>query len=218
MERLLAFLDIAHQTGRCLVIQPRDAYLLSAMRLAEPGAVPDLTAEPSLALYDDPKSRQNKWEEVTRQAYHEKVVGPDRIHKQPGDYILACSLWDMADLLDLEYLLEGRPGGVYIYSNSKAYDEEQKVDLVRLWNWIEHFGMKPVGLRRDGRTGEVDVEPGYHASGHAAGPELLDFVKKVRPRLLIPVHTEHPQRWQEELAGTGIRVVFPPYAQPLPLG
>jgi len=128
VERLLAFLDIARQTGRCLVIQPRDAYLLSAMRPAEPGTVPDLAAEPSPALYDDPKSRQNKWEEVTRQAHHERVVGPDWIRKQPGDYILVCSLWDMADLL------EKLPGGVYIYSNSKAYDKEQKVDLAQQVN------------------------------------------------------------------------------------
>ncbi|MBC7228604.1 MAG: MBL fold metallo-hydrolase [Thermoflexales bacterium] len=218
VERLKTFLEIAQQTGRCLVIQPKDAYLLSAMRLAEPQAVPDLSTEPHLALYEDPKSRQNEWEKVTRQAYGEKLVGPAQIRNRPGDYILACSLWDMADLLDLEYLLEKRPGGVYIYSNSKAYDEEQKIDLARLWNWIEHFGMRPVGLRRDSRTGEVDVEPGYHASGHASGPELIQFVREVRPRLLIPVHTECPQRWQEELEGTGIPVAIPSYAQPVQLG
>ncbi len=108
-------------------------------------------------------------------------------------------------------------GGTYIYSNSRAYDEEQKVDLARLWNWIEHFGMKPVGLRRDGPSGEVDVVPGYHASGHAGGPDLVRFVKEVRPRLLIPVHTERPERWLEELEGTGIQVVIPRYARPVPL-
>lgn len=218
VERLMTFLHIARDTGRCLVIQPRDAYLLSAMRLAEPSAVPDLANECSLAVYADPKSRQNEWERVTRETYQTKLLGPEEIRNQPGDYILALSLWDMADLLDLEYLLERRPGGVYIYSNSKAYDEEQKVDLARLWNWIEHFGMRPVGLRRDSRTGEVDVEPGYHASGHASGPELLWLVREVRPRVLIPIHTERPQRWQEELEGTGIRVAIPSYAQPVRLG
>ena len=139
------------------------------------------------------------------------------LHLSP---LLAFSLWDMADLLDVEHILGEAPGGAYIYSNSKAYDEEQKVDLVRLWNWIEHFGMEPVGLEvavRDwtGRVTEVDVVPGYHASGHANGPELLQIVKTVRPKVLIAIHTEQPRWWIEELAGTGIQVEIPTYAQPV---
>ena len=94
--------------------------------------------------------------------------------------------------------------------------------LVGLWNWIAHFGMEPVGLqvvRRDrtARVTEVDVVPGYHASGHANGPELLQFVKTVRPQMLVAVHTEEPQWWAEELAGTGIQVEIPAYAQPIHL-
>ncbi len=219
VERLMTFLDIARETGRCLVIQPKDAYLLSAMRLAAPESVPDLKAEPFLAIYDDPKGRLDKWEDCTRQEYREKLIGPGQVRNCPGEYILAFSLWDMADLLDVEYLLEGGLAeGLYIYSNSKAYDEEQRVDLERLLNWIEHFGMKPAGLKPNGPSGKVDVDPGYHASGHASGPELIQFVKEVRPRLLIPIHTERPERWEEELRGTGIKVIIPSYARPITLG
>lgn len=111
---------------------------------------------------------------------------------------------------------------MYVYSNSKAYDEEQKVDLVRLWNWIRHFGMEPVGLQpvaRDatGRVTEVDVTPGYHASGHASGPELLRLVNEARPEILIPIHTEQPDWWVEQLKGTGIQVAIPNFARPIPV-
>ncbi len=223
VERLITFLDIARETGRCLLIQPKDAFLLAVMRLADPSSVPDLKMEPCLAVYDDPKGQQQKWEQVTRQAYAGKLLGPDEVKAHPGEYILAFSLWDMADLLDVEHILGKAPGGVYIYSNSKAYDEEQKVDLVRLWNWIHHFEMEPVGLTvtardRTGRVVEVDVVSGYHASGHASGPELLEFVKAVRPQVLIPVHTEEPGWWVDQLKGTGIPVLLPTYAQPLQVG
>jgi len=223
VERLITFLDIARQADRRLLIQPKDAYLLAAMRLAEPASVPDLKQEPWLAVYDDPKGQQYRWEQITRQVYADSLVGPDEVRAHPGDYILAFSLWDMADLLDVEYILGEAPGGAYIYSNSKAYDEEQKIDLVRLWNWTRHFGMEPVGLQavardRTGRVTEVDVVSGYHASGHASGPELLQLVKSVRPTLLIPVHTDQPGLWLEELAGTGIQVEMPAYARPVYLG
>jgi hypothetical protein len=42
--------------------------------------------------------------------------------------------------LDLDFLQGGIGGGVYIFSNSQAYDEEQKVDLVRLWDWTQRLG------------------------------------------------------------------------------
>jgi ribonuclease J len=220
VERLITFLDIARQTDRCLLIQPKDAYLLAAMRLAEPASTPDIEQEPRLAMYDDPKGQQHKWEQMTRQAYADSLVGSGEAKAHPGDYILAFSLWDMADLLDIEHILGAMPGGTYVYSSSKAYDDEQKVDLVRLWNWIRHFGMEPVGLQvtardRTGRVTEVDAVPGYHASGHANGPELLSFAKTVAPEVLIAVHTEQPQWWAEELAGTGIQVQIPSYAQPI---
>ena len=222
VERLLTFLDIARQTGRRLLIQPKDAYLLTAMYQADPASVPDLKEEPHMALYDDPKGRKDRWEEVTREFYSGQLVGPDEVRRRPGEYILAFSLWDMPDLLDIEHLMGEAPGGVYVYSNSKAYDEEQKVDLVRLWNWIRHFGMEPVGLRpvaRDaaGRVTAVDVTPGYHASGHASGPELLRLVNEVRPEILIPIHTEQPDWWVEQLKGTGIQVAIPNFARPIPV-
>lgn len=223
VERLITFLDIARETDRRLLIQPKDAFLLVAMRLADPASVPDLKEDPFLAVYDDPKGQQQRWEQVTRQLYAGKLLGPDEVKAHPGECILAFSLWDMADLLDVEHILGTAPGGAYIYSNSKAYDEEQKVDLVRLWNWICHFDMEAVGLRvvardRAGRVTGVDVVPGYHASGHASGPELLEFVRAVRPQALIPVHTEEPGWWVDRLAGTGISVLVPTYGRRLQVG
>ncbi|MFZ5768633.1 MAG: MBL fold metallo-hydrolase [Bacillota bacterium] len=222
VERLNTFGEIARLTGRRLLVQPKDAYLLAAIRLTAPGAVPDPAEETWLAVYDDPKGRQGRWEQVTRDKHGASLVGPREVKDSPGEYILALSLWDVADLLDVEHLLGGVPGGVYIYSNSQAYDDEQRVDLVRLWNWIRRFGMEPVGLtlaRRDrlGKPSRVETVPGYHASGHASGQELLEAVTAIRPKYLIPVHTERPRWWARSLTHTGIRVRIPAYGRPIPL-
>ena len=63
----------------------------------------------------------------------------------------------------------------------------------------------------------IESEPGYHASGHAGGDELVDFVKTARPRALIPIHTTHPEKWMTLLAGTGIAVRLPEYGKPIPV-
>jgi hypothetical protein len=52
-------------------------------------------------------------------------VSPDDVRRRMGDHIVAFSLTDLADLLDLEYLTGQGIGGVYIFSNSPAYDDER---------------------------------------------------------------------------------------------
>lgn len=214
IERLLAFAAIADQTHRTLLVQPRDAYLLRAIHLAAPAEIPDFMQNPSIALFPDPKATEGKkWERATRTRYKNRIVSLSQIQHHPGDYILAFSLSDLADLNDLQFLTGNKLGGLYIFSNSPAYDEEQQVDLRRLWSWTQHLGMELVGLQN--RGGEWKPEPGYHASGHAGADELVEFVRTVNPRQLIPIHTEIPDRWRELLAGTNTRVTPPAYAQPI---
>ena len=225
IERLLTFVAIAEATNRCLLVQPKDAYLLRGMYLADPGALPDVMQSPHLCLYADPKTRPASWEQFVRTRYANRLVTPAQLQKNPGDYILAFSLLDIADLLDLEYLQRrvpgGAPGGVYIFSNSPAYDDEQNVDLVRLWHWTQRLGLKLIGLRPvagpRGDVTRIESEPGYHASGHAGGDELVNFVKTARPQTLIPIHTNIPEKWNTLLAGTGIEVTLPEYGKPIPI-
>lgn len=219
VERLLAFVDLAEATDRCLLVQPKDAYLLRGMYLADPEALPDVMQSPQVCLYADPKTRPATWEQQVRARYANRTVTPAQVQKNPGDYILAFSLLDIADLLDLEYLQRRAPGGIYIFSNSPAYDDEQNVDLMRLWHWTQRLGLKLIGLRPvTGPRGEVtriESDPGYHASGHAGGDELVDFVKTAHPHTLIPIHTSIPEKWMTLLTGTGIRVTLPGYGQPI---
>ncbi|MDP2954308.1 MAG: MBL fold metallo-hydrolase RNA specificity domain-containing protein, partial [Chloroflexota bacterium] len=56
-------------------------------------------------------------------------------------------------------------------------------------------------------------EERFHASGHASGPELIEMVREIRPQILIPIHTEHPEIFARELAGDGIEVRIPKIGQ-----
>jgi mRNA degradation ribonuclease J1/J2 len=109
---------------------------------------------------------------------------------------------------------------VYLFSNSQAYDDEQMVDLVRLWNWTEHLGLRLVGLEPAARGSRGEVTqvrpvPGFHASGHAGQAELVQLVRDVRPGLLIPIHTEAPQLWADLLRDVDVRIQCPTYAVPI---
>ena len=200
LERLQTFREVASETDRRLAIQPKDAYLLEALALVSHDFA-EIIRDTRLVLYDDVKSKPRPWEQGVRERWEQRLVGPEEVSREPGDYILCCSLWDMNDLLDLTP--ESVKGGVYLYANSKAYDEEQAVDLERLRQWVRHLG-----LRMEGDPDDPDALR-LHASGHASEKDLVKFVRQVRPRVLIPVHTEQPQRWLDFLKDAGIDVEIP---------
>jgi ribonuclease J len=203
VERLQVFLDAAHRTGRRLLLQPKDAYLLRALHLVEPGVYGSPDSDANVGLFDDPKSAPRPWERETREAWRAPIVCAEDVSARPGDYLLADSLWDLNDLPDLE----GISGGVYLFSNSRAYDDEQAADLDRLRSWVHWLGLDLIGDPDDPRS------PCLHASGHACGEELAEFVRAVHPEILIPIHTEHPEWWKETLKGTGVEVRMPKYGE-----
>ena len=201
VERLQVFLDAAHETGRRLLLQPKDAYLLRALHLVEPGIYPAPDTDANVGLFDDPKTAPRPWERETRDSWSAPVVSAKNVSERPGDYLLADSLWDLNDLPDLE----GISGGVYLFSNSRAYDDEQAADLDRLRNWVRWLGLDLIGDPDDKNS------PCLHASGHACGTELAEFARAVNPGILIPIHTENPNWWKETLKGTKVEVRMPKY-------
>ena len=207
VERLESFAQVAHEAGRALLILPKDAYLLQAIALADPDRYTPPELWPMLQLYADPKAAPRPWERTLRDAWPTPLVGPTEVSRNPGAYILCFSLWDANDLLDLQ----GVEGGIYLYSSSRAYDDEQAADLDRLRNWVRHMGFTLYGDPDDANRVPL------HASGHAAGPELVEFVATVRPDILIPIHTERPEWWERELAGSGVRIQRPELGRPIVL-
>ncbi len=201
VERLVSFWHIARETDRRLALQPKDVALLEALAPLDPTFDQVLKDEKHVVMYDDPKATRYKWEKPLYQGtWSKRTVTHREVARTPGEYILCFSLWDVNDLLDLP--ADARQDGVYLYANSRAYDEEQAVDLQRLRNWIRHLGMTMYGDPDDPHT------PRLHTSGHAYPQDLVDFVRQVRPRVLVPIHTEQPRLWVDLLKGTGIQIRF----------
>jgi len=46
-----------------------------------------------------------------------------------------------------------------------------------------------------------------HASGHAIPHDLIIFIKEVKPRYLIPIHTKHPEFFEKIFENKDIKVL-----------
>ncbi len=190
-ERLDTFMEIAKETQRKLVVLAKDAYVLEAIK-----CVDCRERMKDLFIYKDLKAKRDAFEKQMHEDFAEQLLDPSDISKAPEKYILCFSFWDV------KYLLDIKPRtGAYIYSSSEAYNEEQVIDFQRLWNWLQFLNFKVKGFEIIKDNGKIlpRFEKGYHASGHASASELLRIVEEINPEIVLPVHTEKPEFFVENL-------------------
>jgi ribonuclease J len=208
VDRLLTFLQIARDTRRKLAILPKDAYLLKTMRLLEP-EIPDIAEESAIVLYQETTASRSpaQWLKKTYEEYSGKVVLAKDVAYNQSDFILCFSFWDLNELPSIQ----PQAGSLYVFSSSEPHNEEQEMDFWRLHHWLKHFELRGFGLPVE-RNGEWEIpeeEKGLHASGHACGPDLLRVAREIHPDLLIPVHTEKPEFYADNLNKSGMNIIMP---------
>jgi len=224
VERLRTFRRIALATGRQLVVTPKDAFLLHVLHSVDPSIEMDL-APGGMRIIEEPSPEDRRvWQKEVTELFGNAYTSPTEIVARKERWILCFSFYDCNDLVDLKGATEG---GLWLYSSSEAHGEESEFDFMRLQNWIRWAGMHQVGFRYiTGPGGEPQLifdhpdDVGHHSSGHATQMELLDFIKRVAPKAIIPVHTEQtPKRYEELLRNHGAKTnVIPPSGGiPIPL-
>ncbi len=187
-ERLNSFARMAGEIGRKLVVTDKDAYAISAL-----ASVGTRIATENLIIYDKPKERINWTEGILKEEFgwEDRYVGPLEIRKNPELYVLAFSLYDFTNLMDIK-----PDGGLYLYSSTEAFTEEMELDFYTLGHWLKRYSMRSVGFRIE--ENRVKFERGYHASGHASGEELRKIIWIVDPDVVVPVHTTNPSWFVRE--------------------
>ena len=216
IDRLEVFLKIAKETGRRMVVTPKDAYLLYAMHTVE-SALPDVFTDESIVVFDAPKAKNDSWEKnFLKLNIGSKYVTASAISADPGKYIIAFSFYDLPQMLDVKV-----PGGIYIYSTCEAFNEDMMADVWRLSHWLEHLKLRPVGFdievdEKEPQKSKIVFTHGYHASGHVSQQELSELFSSVKPGAVIPIHTEHPEMFSE-LIPEGTRLILPERGVPISL-
>jgi len=182
-ERLDTFLGIAEEAERMLVVTKKDAYYLQALQ-----KVDGKDRMSGVKVFGALKAQESGVEEAACRCLDE-VLDPKAIAKDPGQYILCFSYFDMSNLLDIKH-----KGGTYVYSNSEAFNEEQVVDFRRLSNWLQLFRLKVKGFSLIGDRGREEpvFDKRYHASGHVSLEDLVQVIREIGAKKVIPVHTEDP--------------------------
>ena len=174
IDRFRSFYNAAKENGRKLLINMQQAYLLQLLQNDPHLEIPSLH-DPYIKIYKRPKTRYYQWEQELIET-HSMVESPAF---DQSEYVFHCEFWNLTDIIDIQ---PSPKDSTYFYSHGEPFDEEGMIDYNRMMEWIRHF--------------QLEFKQ-YHASGHAPRSDLKQIAEEINPELLIPIHTEHPEMYQD---------------------
>ena len=196
LDRLLSFYNAVKSTGRILVIDTKQAYLLSLFQDSEQWKnIYPSPKDSNIKVFVARKSwgligrDENEWpQNVVSQDYdswerefldYPNYVNYKDIAKNQKEYVFYCSDFALQNLIDV------RPseGSSYIRSSTEPFDDEMTLDQARVKRWLHHFGL----------ISSEDSWNTVHVSGHGTQEQIEHVIKGANSKSLIPIHTQHEE-------------------------
>ncbi len=202
----------ALDNGRTFVIDARLAYLLDTLDMyPDDGSVKVFLRRNGTALYSPNDYTRSKHElgfSVDKDnldlTHYENGLTAAEIMEEPHRYVLMLSFFQFNQIFDFADKDGKIPGSFFIKAQCEPFCDDMELDEERMINWLDKFGI-------DFQESEPDIDPdrnhhGFqkikryisrsHVSGHASRPELKELISRLKPKVLIPVHTLDPDEFK----------------------
>jgi len=176
VDRMRTYRDVARMTGRKFVVSAKVAHLLRSLKGDRHIRVPDPLEDPNMLVYvrsGMPRPYAYEQRFIDMLGSKGNVVDSEYVAKHQKQMIFHSDFTQLAELIDIAPV----PGSLFIRSQSEPFEEDDVQEEI-LRNWIDHF--------------RLDFHQA-HASGHANMSEVFSIVREISPKVVIPVHTEHPE-------------------------
>lgn len=132
----------------------------------------------NVVLYEKKKGNLKKWEKDLLKTY--PCIDYQEIRHNQSKYFVILNFYQIQELIDIQ----PNKDSYYLRAITEPHSEESEISEERFANWVAHFNMQ--GLE----NGKFERA---HISGHISGKELEEFINKIKPDFVIPIHTEHPK-------------------------
>jgi len=196
-DRFRTFSLIAKKHGWKFIITEKDAYfyyLMNKDEIYESMKNPNIIDDDHILILSRGNAKYH-WQEKIRQALHKKKKN-FRFIKYNEIKELDSGFFFYITSLRKDIIERFNPHfrGAFISSSIDPYTEEFIDNHKTLSRYFHKIGI-----------------PSYrvHASGHAMPHHLINFIKSVNPKYLIPVHTEHPHFFKTFFKKSEIEVLVP---------
>ena len=211
LDRLLSIYNAVKKTSRYFVIDLKQAYLLRLFQNSEKwkGVYPSPN-DKNIQIYIPRRGWGlidkdiNIWtKKQVLQDYlnwvDEFIDYPNSIfykHIRDGkqnEFLFYCSDFQIQELIDIR----PKDHSAYIRSSTEPFNEETKLDQIKVKKWLSHFGL----------LNNVDDWYQVHVSGHGSQDQLKKIVQDSNSKRVIPVHTENEDyyyKWHNNVTTVNI--------------
>jgi ribonuclease J len=222
--------EAAKKSNRIFVINARLAYLLNKLgNFPIEDNVKVFLKRKDSCLYSPSDYTRSKhelglsidWKSGLDQTHYDNATIAQDIRDHPDKYVVMLSYFDLGQIFDLADENGKIPDSFFIKAQCEPFSDEMELDEERLINWLDTFG---IGYD----SGETPVPANClntdcpklknrldrsHVSGHAAQPEIKELIEKIKPKILIPVHTEKPELFKQIIKEIqkDIKTIIPEY-------
>ncbi|MEM2429356.1 MAG: MBL fold metallo-hydrolase [Nitrososphaerales archaeon] len=179
IDRINTFAQLAEKLDAQIVVTPRVGYLLN--QIQKSGLDKRLQREiPSLykgvKVLMRSKARLEWWEKDLLDDQRIETFDQNEI----SNPLIKTIILDSGRFNVFEK--PPPPKTLYIQSISEHIDEEEEFEEERFINAMALYGI---------------IVYRIHSSGHVEPIDLINFINNVKPKRLIPIHTEHPEVFSE---------------------
>ena len=192
VDRLVTFLRAAKRTNRIFVVDPYAAFVMHLV--AGQCRIPRPTADAGIRVYYNRyfESYQRRGLGKIFDMFSADRIGQDEFLGQPERHLMVFR----TSMSDLDFDKKVPNGARCLYSCWGGYLKKPE--------WIEFIDrVKEAG-------GEFHE---CHTSGHIFADDIVEFVKAINPRTVVPIHTFEPKQMmnhfpQALLANDGKPIAF----------
>lgn len=196
LDRMLSFYLACKESGRDLVIDLKQAYVLKLFNQSE--FLKDVYPSPKDNIIKRYKARKswglidkdiNFWtKKLLLGDYdnwadefldYENSIDHRDVSLNQKEMVFYCSDFQLQELIDVR----PKEGSVYIRSSTEPFDDEMKLDQERVKRWLLHFSL----IKNEEHWNHI------HVSGHGSGDQIKRIIEGSNSKLLVPVHTENEE-------------------------
>ncbi len=179
IDRLMSFYSATVKNKRKFVIDYKAAEILHSLK--DKIKIPDPQKEKNILVYFrmEKKGEFNKKEypKYAREYWH-KMVNQDYVRKNQDKLVMMLGFHSLIELI----YIKPKKNSSFIYSLSEIWLQEDEQMAESAKNWMNLFKIKMIQA---------------HASGHSSESEIKKLIKRINPNIVIPIHTEQPQKFKE---------------------